>query len=141
MNIEKTIVIIKPDIPLSQFWNKKPIKQEKFRKIFERIIRDKYKIEHIINWLNEDIAKKHYEEKSNHPLYKKAVEYISDKTSVILSISWENAILEIRKIALKMREKYIGNNSKLYNLIHASDSIHESNREHLLHLGDKKKQS
>jgi nucleoside diphosphate kinase len=36
-----------------------------------------------------------------------------------------------------MRKKYIWN-SKLYNLIHSSDSKHESDREHIIHFPTKK---
>jgi nucleoside diphosphate kinase len=83
--------------------------------------------------IDEETAKNHYAEKKEHPLFNDVVKYISSDVSIILSISWNNAILEVRNIALKMRKKYIWE-SKLYNLIHSSDSLHESNREHDIHF-------
>lgn len=139
-NMEKTVVIIKPSIPESEYCTETIISRDKFSKIFKRIIRMKWFV--IIDkkeWLiSEEIAKKHYEEKKDHPLFNDVVKYISSDISLILSIEWEEAILKIRKIALNMREKYIWNRSKLYNLIHSSDSLHESNREHQIHFNEEK---
>jgi len=138
--IEKTIVILKPDIPEEEFWEKPKIEREKFKKIFERIIRDKYNVLSRKKWIDKQIAYIHYEEKKEHPLFNDVINYISSEVSEVLLISWENCIKDIRKIALRMREKYIWNNSKLYNMIHASDSKHESDREYDIHFWNQKKQ-
>jgi len=139
--MEKTLIILKPSIPESE--NNKDIKitKEKFQKIFLRIIKSNwFKIEkQKKETIDKEIAIKHYEEKKEHPLFNDVIEYISSDVSIILSISWENAIKRIRTIALKMREKYIWK-SKLYNLIHSSDSKHESDREHMIHFPIKKEQ-
>lgn len=133
--MEKTLIILKPSIPESK--NNENIKttKENFQKIFFRIIRmNWFKIENRKEEIiDEETAKNHYAEKKEHPLFNDVVKYISSDVSIILSISWNNAILEVRNIALKMRKKYIWE-SKLYNLIHSSDSLHESNREHDIHF-------
>ncbi len=134
--MERTLVILKPSIPDKEFWRNIIISKEYFKKIFERIIRmrgfkiEKRKIENI----DIETARKHYEEKKEHPLFNSVIEYITWDICEILSISWENSISEVRMISLKMRDKYIWNQSKLYNMIHASDSKHESEREHMIHF-------
>lgn len=65
--IEKTIVILKPDIPEQEFWEKPRIEREKFKKIFERIIRDKYNVISRKKWINKEVAYIHYEEKKRSP--------------------------------------------------------------------------
>lgn len=134
--MERTLVILKPSIPDKEFWENIVISREYFKKIFERIVRMKwFKIEKRKEEnLDFETAQKHYEEKKEHPLFNSVIEYITWDVCEILSISWENSISEIRKIALKMRDKYIWNNSKLYNMIHASDSVYESEREHKIHF-------
>lgn len=134
--MEKTLVIIKPSIPDEEFWENIVISREYFKKIFERILRMKwFKIEkRKVENMSTKTAEEHYAEKKEHPLFNSVILYITSGISEILSISWENAISEIRKIALKMRDKYIWNNSKLYNMIHASDSVYESEREHKIHF-------
>jgi len=139
--MEKTLIILKPSIPKSKNIKNIKITKEKFQKIFFKIIK--------CNWfeieekkektIDKETAIKHYEEKKEHPLFNDVIEYISSDVSIILSISWENAIQRIRTIALKMRKKYIWD-SKLYNLIHSSDSKHESDREHMIHFPIKKEQ-
>lgn len=133
--MEKTLIILKPSIPKSKNNENIKISKENFQKIFFRIIR--------MNWLkienkkeeiiDDQTAKNHYAEKKEHPIFNDVVKYISSDISIILSISWNDAILKVRDIALKMRKKYIWE-SKLYNLIHSSDSLHESNREHNIHF-------
>ncbi|MCD5385239.1 nucleoside-diphosphate kinase [Candidatus Gracilibacteria bacterium] len=132
--MEKTLIILKPEIPESEK-NNITVSKEKFKKIFLRIIKaNGYKIENIKETIiDKETAQLHYAEKKEHPLFNDVVEYISSDISTILSISGENSIKNIRCIALKMREKYIGK-SKLYNLIHSSDSKHESDREHQIHF-------
>ncbi|MDD3793248.1 MAG: nucleoside-diphosphate kinase [Candidatus Gracilibacteria bacterium] len=134
--MEKTLVIIKPSIPDEEFGENIVISREYFKKIFERILRMKgFKIEkRKVENMSTKTAEEHYAEKKEHPLFNSVILYITSGISEILSISGENAISEIRKIALKMRDKYIGNNSKLYNMIHASDSVYESEREHKIHF-------
>lgn len=133
--MEKTLIILKPSIPESQNNENIKITKENFQKIFFRIIRmNWFKIENRKEEIiDEQTAKNHYAEKKEHPLFNDVVKYISSDVSIILSISWNNAILEVRNIALKMRKKYIWE-SKLYNLIHSSDSLHESDREHDIHF-------
>lgn len=133
--MEKTLIILKPSIPESQNNENIKITKENFQKIFFRIIRmNWFKIENRKEEIiDEETAKNHYAEKKEHPLFNDVVKYISSDVSIILSISWNNTILEVRNIALKMRKKYIWE-SKLYNLIHSSDSLHESNREHDIHF-------
>lgn len=134
--MERTLVILKPSIPDKEFWKNIIISREYFKKIFERIIRMKwFKIEkRKEEKFDIETAKKHYEDKKEHPLFNSVIEYITWDVCEILSISWENSISEIRKVTLKMRAKYIWNNSKLYNMIHASDSKYESEREHDIHF-------
>ena len=137
--MEKTLIILKPTIPESEENIHIKITKDKFQKIFFRIIKSNwFKIEKRKDEIiNKETAIKHYEEKKEHPLFNDVIKYISSDISIILSISWENAIKQVRNIALKMRKKYIWN-SKLYNLIHSSDSKHESDREHLIHFPSKK---
>ena len=134
--MERTLVILKPSIPDTEFWENIVISRDYFKKIFERVIRMKwFKIDlRKQETLDLETAKNHYYEKREHPLFNSVIEYITWDVCEILSISWENSISEIRKISLKMRDKYIWNKSKLYNMIHASDSIHESKREHKIHF-------
>jgi len=137
--MEKTLIILKPSIPESEINENIKITKEHFQKVFFRILSMKWfkiieKKELIID---KNTALNHYIEKKEHPLFNSVIEYITSGTSIILSISWENAIYEVRKIALNMREKYIWK-SKLYNLIHSSDSKHESDREHNIHFSNKK---
>lgn len=134
--MERTLVILKPSIPDEEFWENTIISREYFKKIFERVIRMKwFKIEkRKKEKLDIETASNHYFEKKEHPLFNSAVEYISSDVCEILSISWTNSISQIRELSLKMRDKYIWNKSKLYNMIHASDSIHESKREHEIHF-------
>lgn len=134
--MERTLVILKPAIPDKEFWEKIVISREYFKKIFERVIRMKwFKIDlRKIEVLDLETAKNHYYEKREHPLFNSVIKYITSDVCEILSISWKNSISEIREISLKMRDKYIWNNSKLYNMIHASDSMHESKREHKIHF-------
>ncbi len=134
--MEKTLVIIKPSIPDVEFWKKTVISREYFKKIFDRALRMKwFTIEEKKQvLLDKEVAETHYEEKRLHPLFPLVIDYITSEVVDILSISWENSIVEVRKLALSMREKYIWNNSKLYNMIHASDSVEESKREHEIHF-------
>lgn len=134
--MERTLVILKPSIPDKEFWENIVISKEYFKKIFERAIRMKwFKVDlRKVEVINLETAENHYYEKREHPLFKAVIEYITWDVSEILSISWDKSISEIRKISLRMREKYIWNNSKLYNMIHASDSIEESEREHKIHF-------
>ncbi len=137
--MEKTLIILKPSIPESEK-NSISISKEKFQKIFLRIIKIKWfiiddKKEGVIN---KNTAIEHYAEKKEHPLFNDVIKYITSDISIILSISWNEAIKDVRSIALKMRKKYIWQ-SKLYNLIHSSDSKHESDREHNIHFWVNKK--
>ncbi len=133
--MEKTLIILKPSIPESENHTNIQITKEKFQQIFFRIIRCSwFKIdERKEKIIDKETAENHYAEKKEHPLFNDVIKYISSDTSIILSISWEEAISQIRNIALKMRKKYIWD-SKLYNLIHSSDSEYESNREHNIHF-------
>ncbi|NVP17977.1 hypothetical protein HUU51_04640 [Candidatus Gracilibacteria bacterium] len=134
--MEKTLVIIKPSIPDVEFGKKTVISREYFKKIFDRALKMKgftiEKKKQVL--LDKEVAETHYEEKRLHPLFPLVIDYITSEVVDILSISGENSIVEVRKLALSMREKYIGNNSKLYNMIHASDSVEESKREHEIHF-------
>lgn len=136
--MERTLVILKPSIPDEEFWNNIIISRDHFNKIFERIIRMKWfkVVERKDEKISIEIAREHYDEKKEHPLFNSVIEYITSNISEILSISWYNSIVEVRKISLRMRDKYIWNKSKLYNMIHASDSIHESEREHKIHFNN-----
>lgn len=134
--MERTLVILKPSIPDEEFWDNVVISRDYFKKIFERIIRMKWfkVIEKKEEEISIETAKDHYDEKKEHPLFNSVIVYITSGVSEILSISWDNSIFEVRKISISMRDKYIWNRSKLYNMIHASDSIHESEREHKIHF-------
>lgn len=137
--MEKTLIILKPSIPESE--KQISITKEDFQKKFFEIIESKWfkieKLKKIV--MDEDTAREHYAEKKDHPLFNCVIEYITSDVSIILSISWEEAISKVRNIALSMREEYIWK-SKLYNLIHSSDSKHESNREHQIHFWLNKEQ-
>ena len=136
--MEKTLIILKPSIPESE--KQISITKSEFQKKFFEIIESKWfkieKLKKII--MDDDTAREHYAEKKDHPLFNSVIKYITSDVSIILSISWDKAIAEVRKIALSMREEYIWN-SKLYNLIHSSDSKHESEREHNIHFWLNKK--
>ena len=137
--MEKTLIILKPSIPKSELNENIKVTKEEFQKIFFRILSIKWFkiIERKKTIIDEKTAKEHYADKKNHPLFNSVIKYISSDVSIILSISWEHAIENVRKIALSMRKKYIWT-SKLYNLIHSSDSEYESNREHKIHFSNKK---
>lgn len=136
LNMEKTVVILKPSIPDEEFSKRTVISRDKFKKIFERIIQMKwYKTISRKTWvIDTQTAENHYSDKREHPLFPEVIRYITSDISDILSIEWENSINDIRSIALRMREKYIWNWSKLYNMIHASDSEYESKKEHQIHF-------
>lgn len=136
MDQEKALVILKPSIPDEEFWKNVVISREYFKKIFLRVIRMKWFTisKQKTQKISQEDAILHYYEKREHPLFNNVIEYITSEVTDILSISWENSIKEVRELALAMRAKYIWNNSKLYNMIHASDSEYESEREHEIHF-------
>lgn len=65
--MERTLVILKPSIPDTEFWENIVISRDYFKKIFERVIRMKwFKIDlRKQETLDLETAKNHYYEKEN----------------------------------------------------------------------------
>lgn len=82
-------------------------------------------------------AEEHYEEHKDKPYFQELIDYITEDNICAMIIQGENAVEIVRKIngnkdPLKcdigsIRGKYC--NSKAYNLVHASDSVENAERE------------
>lgn len=139
MNIQRTIAIIKPEFPEKYSWDIS-ISRERFKQLFETILTFQWLeiIDEYQEWMEKEKVETHYQEKKDHPLFPQVVEYMSSGVSDILLIEGENAISQVRKTALQMREEFLKEkHTKLYNAIHSSDSLNEAQNE-ISHLFWKK---
>lgn len=130
MNIEQTLVILKPD---SQDTPSQAEVYKKFKNILsKRWMNISQQTEFI---LSENIIKQHYQWKEEHPLYNEVVSYMNSWKSIIIEIKWIDVIKRVRLITLSLRKILLSQEpGKIYNLIHASDSLSEAKRERKVHF-------
>jgi nucleoside-diphosphate kinase len=128
MNIERTLLIIKPD----------GVARGLVGEVLVRIERKGYRIEQIKSLtMDSDIAHRHYAEHKGEPFYDNLINYITEGPLIVAVISGENSIENVRKIMGatdplnatpgSIRGAYA--TSVTRNLVHGSDSTESAARE------------
>ena len=134
MQIERTLVIVKPD----------GVRRGLVGEILMRIERKGYRIEKCQGMqISEEIAARHYGEHKGKPFYDDLIEYITGGLSIVAVISGENAIENVRVImgATDPLDATPGSirggyaTSVTHNLVHGSDSAESAEREIALFFG------
>lgn len=121
MNIERTLLIIKPD----------GVARGLVGEVLVRIERKGYRIEQVKSLtMDKDTAETHYAEHRGEPFYENLIGYITEGPLVVAIVSGENSIENLRKImgatdplnatAGSIRGAYA--TSVTRNLVHGSDS-------------------
>ena len=135
MNIERTLLIVKPD----------GVSRGLVGDVLLRVERKGYRIEKIKSLtMDRDLAVRHYAEHEGEPFYDKLIDYITEGPVVVAIISGENSIENLRKImgatdpldatAGSIRGSYA--TSVTRNLVHGSDSPEGAAREIALFFPD-----
>jgi nucleoside-diphosphate kinase len=135
MNIERTLLIIKPD----------GVARGLVGEALVRIERKGYRIERIKSLtMDTDFAEKHYAEHKGEPFYDNLISYITEGPLVVAIVSGENSIENVRKIMGatdplnatpgSIRGAYA--TSVTRNLVHGSDSPESAAREIALFFPD-----
>jgi len=135
MNIERTLLIVKPD----------GVSRGLVGDVLLRVERKGYRIEQIKSLtMDRDLAGRHYAEHEGEPFYDKLIDYITEGPVVVAIISGENSIENLRKImgatdpldatAGSIRGAYA--TSVTRNLVHGSDSPESAAREIALFFPD-----
>lgn len=135
MNIERTLLIIKPD----------GVARGLVGEVLVRIERKGYRIEQIKSLtMDKDTAETHYAEHRGEPFYENLIGYITEGPLVVAIVSGENSIENLRKImgatdplnatAGSIRGAYA--TSVTRNLVHGSDSPESAAREIALFFPD-----
>ncbi len=135
MNIERTLLIIKPD----------GVARGLVGEVLVRIERKGYRIEQIKSLtMDKDTAETHYAEHRGEPFYENLIGYITEGPLVVAIVSGENSIENLRKImgstdplnatAGSIRGAYA--TSVTRNLVHGSDSSESAAREIALFFPD-----
>lgn len=135
MNIERTLLIVKPD----------GVSRGLVGDVLLRVERKGYRIEKIKSLtMDRDLAVRHYAEHEGEPFYDKLIDYITEGPVVVAIISGENSIENLRKImgatdpldatAGSIRGAYA--TSVTRNLVHGSDSPEGAAREIALFFPD-----
>ena len=128
MAMEQTLLIVKPD----------GVSRGLVGEVLARIERKGYRIEKIEGKvIDRDLAERHYAEHKGKPFFEELIEYITSGLSVIIVISGENAIENVRVIMGptnpldatpgSIRGAYA--TSVTRNLVHCSDSQESAARE------------
>lgn len=128
MEIEKTLVILKPDA----------IKRRLVGEIIKKYEDNDLKIETMI-WLyaSDALLKAHYYEHIGKPFYPELKEFMQSGPVIVMVLSGEDAITRVRKIngATNYREADCGSirghfaHDLTQNLVHGSDSEQSAQRE------------
>ena len=135
MNIERTLLIIKPD----------GVARGLVGEALVRIERKGYRIEQIKSLtMDKDFAETHYAEHRGEPFYENLIGYITEGPLVVAIVSGENSIENVRKImgATDPLEATAGSIRGAYatsvtrNLVHGSDSPESAAREIALFFPD-----
>ena len=135
MNIERTLLIIKPD----------GVARGLVGEVFQRIERKGYRIERIKDLtIDRELAERHYREHKGKPFYEDLLEYITQGPSILAVIVGENAIENLRVImgATDPLEATPGSIRGAYatsitrNVVHGSDSESSAAREIQLFFGE-----
>ena len=135
MNIERTLLIVKPD----------GVTRGLVGDVLIRVERKGYRIEQIKSLtMDRDLAVRFYAEHEGEPFYDKLIDYITEGPVVVAIISGENSIENLRKImgatdpldatAGSIRGAYA--TSVTRNLVHGSDSPEGAAREIALFFPD-----
>lgn len=135
MNIERTLLIIKPD----------GVARGLVGEVLVRIERKGYRIEQVKSLtMDKDTAETHYAEHRGEPFYENLIGYITEGPLVVAIVSGENSIENLRKImgatdplnatAGSIRGAYA--TSVTRNLVHGSDSPESAAREIALFFPD-----
>lgn len=128
INLEQTLVIIKPD----------GVERNLIGSILNEYERNGLVIKNIKMLVaDEELAKEHYEEHVYKPFFNDLVDYITSGPSCVLIIEGKNAIDRVRKINGATNPKEAQDNTirALYglelskNTVHASDSLKSAKRE------------
>lgn len=128
INLEQTLVIIKPD----------GVERNLIGSILNEYERNALVIKNIkMLVVDEELAKEHYDEHVDKPFFNDLVNYITSGPSCVLIIEGENAIERVRKINGATNPKEAQDNTirALYglelskNTVHASDSQKSAKRE------------
>src|SRR5699024_1756493 len=128
INLEQTLVIIKPD----------GVERNLIGSILNEYERNGLVIKNIKMLVaDEELAKEHYDEHVDKPFFNDLVDYITSGPSCVLIIEGENAIVRVRKINGATNPKEAQDNTirALYglelskNTVHASDSQKSAKRE------------
>lgn len=128
INLEQTLVIIKPD----------GVERNLIGSILNEYERNGLVIKNIkMLVVDEELAKEHYDEHVDKPFFNDLVNYITSGPSCVLIIEGENAIERVRKINGATNPKEAQDNTirALYglelskNTVHASDSQKSAKRE------------
>jgi len=135
MNIERTLLIIKPD----------GVARGLLGEVLVRIERKGYRIERIQSLtMDRKLAERHYAEHKGELFYENLINYITEGPIIVAIISGENSIENLRKImgatdpldatAGSIRGAYA--TSVTRNLVHGSDSPESAAREISLFFPD-----
>lgn len=135
MNIERTLLIIKPD----------GVARGLVGEVLARIERKGYRIEGIKSLtMDRKLAERHYAEHKGELFYENLINYITEGPIIVAIISGENSIENLRKImgatdpldatAGSIRGAYA--TSVTRNLVHGSDSPESAAREISLFFPD-----
>lgn len=128
MNLEKTLIILKPDI----------VQKNQIGEIINFLEKKNLKIVAIkMLRLTLPQAKKFYEEHQNRPFFPEMVKFMCSSPVVIMCLEGENAIKYNREIigATNPQEAHEGTIRKIYgesieaNAVHGSDSLQSAIRE------------
>jgi nucleoside-diphosphate kinase len=135
MNIERTLIIIKPD----------GVARGLLGEVLVRVERKGYRVEQVKSLTMEsDLAERHYAEHKGEPFYDNLIDYITEGPLVVAIISGENSIENVRKImgATDPLDATPGSIRGAYatsvtrNLVHGSDSPESAAREIALFFPD-----
>jgi nucleoside-diphosphate kinase len=127
-NIEKSLVIIKPD----------GVKKKIIGEIISRLEKENLTIEKIkIAKIDRELACRHYSEHKDKVFFDTLIEYITSGPSVIMVVSGENAISRIRELMGSTDSRKAKNGTirgdygidVTVNVIHGSDSRESAKRE------------
>lgn len=128
INLEQTLVIIKPD----------GVERNLIGSILNEYERNGLVIKNIKMLVaDEELAKEHYDEHVDKPFFNDLVDYITSGPSCVLIIEGKNVIDRVRKINGATNPKEAQDNTirALYglelskNTVHASDSLKSAKRE------------
>jgi len=130
-NIERTLVILKPDAVVRGLVGEVI---SRFEKRGLKIVGMK------MIWIDRELAEKHYAEHRGKPFFEGLIDYITKAPSVVMVVEGRYAISVVRKMAGatdpkdaepgSIRGDYgLDIGDSIYNIVHASDSPESAKRE------------